>query len=93
MARSRIRSGSISRGRRTGTGWRPSWVGFSAEEHRQGRPLLTAVVVISASGLPEAGFFDLAKSVGRMAADEDRMAYFVRELKAVHDFWAAPPDA
>ncbi|MCK6565123.1 MAG: hypothetical protein L6Q80_10280 [Dehalococcoidia bacterium] len=62
---------------------------ISAHEHRNGRPLLTAVVVLAESGFPGGGFFDLARATGHMAAHEDRLACFVRELTAVHDYWAS----
>ncbi len=62
---------------------------ISAHEHAKGRPLVSAVVVLAESGWPGGGFFDLARSTGRMAPHEDRVAYFARELRTVHDYWAA----
>ncbi|MBA2319691.1 MAG: hypothetical protein H0V89_00940 [Deltaproteobacteria bacterium] len=62
---------------------------ISSHEHRHGRPLLSAVVVHEQFQMPGGGFYDVALGTGRMAADEDQQAYWDRELRAVHDFWAA----
>lgn len=65
----------------------------SAHEHGLGRPLLSAVVVLAESGWPGQGFFDLARECGRMRADQDNLAFFALELRAVHDHWCPPRPA
>lgn len=62
----------------------------SSYEHKHGRPLLSVVVVLADSGWPGQGFFDLGKACRRMRADEDNLAFFARELRAVHDQWCPP---
>ena len=56
-------------------------------EHAAGRPLLTALVVQSGTGMPGPGFFALATrldyEVGR-----DRRAFWERERERVYSYWA-----
>lgn len=63
---------------------------ISSYEHRHGRPMLTAVVVSKDDNIPGPGFFSLARKLGLHSGttrDAD-VAFFVRELKRVHDFWS-----
>ncbi len=64
---------------------------ISDYEHQNGRPLLSVVVVLAATGEPGGGFFDLAKATGQMPTDGDRALFFLRELRRVHDHWARKP--
>jgi UPF0716 family protein affecting phage T7 exclusion len=56
-------------------------------EEAAGRPLLSAVVVTSATGLPHPGFFTAARALGLHAGSDDRVLW-ERELLRVHTYWA-----
>ena len=60
---------------------------ISRREHRNGRPLLSAVVVNKDTVMPGAGFFKLAKELGRYNASDD-LECWSKELQRVHDYWA-----
>ena len=55
-------------------------------EDAAGRPLLSAVVVARATGLPGAGFFTYARRCGIHAGSDDETLWR-RELRRVHDYW------
>jgi len=59
---------------------------ISAREHEESRPLLSAVVVLSGIGYPGKGFFTLAQKLGVYDGSDD-LAFFVRELRRVHEYW------
>lgn len=60
---------------------------ISSEEDKEGRGLLSAVVVHKTGDLkPGSGFFTLARSRGRHIADKDQ--YWSEELRRVHDTWS-----
>lgn len=63
---------------------------ISRAEHAEGRPLLSAVVVLGSSNVPGNGFFDLARELGVHTGDDD-LAFFAVELRRVHDYWARQP--
>lgn len=56
------------------------------EEDAAGRPLLSAVVVARATGLPGAGFFTYARQCGIHAGSDDQTLWR-RELRRVHAYW------
>ena len=56
-------------------------------EHRAGRPLLSAVVILKEENKPGKGFFDLAKEIRRQSPNEDDITFWVEELKRVHAYW------
>jgi len=60
------------------------------EEHRAGRPMISAVVVHAQEGLPGAGFFECAPTLSMLTtgARQVELAFFVEELRRVHDYWA-----
>jgi hypothetical protein len=62
---------------------------ISTEEHENGRPLLSAVVVHKEDHLPGEGFFNLAKELGKQRPDEDNDTFYVNELQRVFDAWMA----
>lgn len=66
---------------------------ISAEEHNNGRGLLS-VLVIHKTGdqLPGGQFFELAKSLGENNT-EDKVAYWLKEYKKVCEFWEDNPTA
>ena len=59
------------------------------DESRQGRPMLTAVVVSSVSGLPGPGFFNLARELGKLQGDspEAERGFWKEEIEAVYATW------
>jgi hypothetical protein len=66
---------------------------IASYEHRQGRPLLSAVSVLSHDGYPSNGFFNLARELGRFSGstEMDRLSFFATELKAIYDYWKNQP--
>lgn len=59
---------------------------LSEQEHAQGRPMISAVVVKAETRMPGKGFFTLARKLGFAVGDET--AFHVRELSRVHEHWA-----
>jgi hypothetical protein len=57
-------------------------------ERAAGRPLLSAVVIAKETGKPGEGFFTCARELKRYAGRDD-LAYWVQELRRVHDYWSA----
>jgi len=66
------------------TGWILGEI--SEDEVAAGRPMLSAVAV-GVSGKPGAGFYTLAKHIGRMGPSEDEAAFWAREREAVYAAW------
>lgn len=65
---------------------------ISAEEHRAGRGMLTAVVVHKAGDYkPGPGFFELARGLGLGTSDTDRL--WIEQITKVHEYWGGqkPP--
>ena len=63
----------------------------NADEAADGWPLLGALVVRKADGLPGAGFFRHARALGRLAPDASRAAersFHERELQRIYSAWA-----
>ena len=63
----------------------------NVEEAADGWPLLGALVVRVADGLPGAGFFRQARELGRLPARADaagEQRFFREELQRVHAAWA-----
>src|SRR4051794_12170147 len=56
-------------------------------EHAAGRPLLSAVVIAKKPRMPGPGFFTGARTLGQYTGQDDR-AYWVEELRRVHDYWS-----
>jgi hypothetical protein len=59
---------------------------ISCGENAQGRPLISAVVVLPEIGYPGKGFFLLARELGLNTYCDDR-SFFAHELRRVHDYW------
>jgi hypothetical protein len=59
---------------------------ISTHEFRQGRPMLSAVVISSEEGMPGIGFFNLARALGKHKSADD-LAFFVGELGRVYAAW------
>lgn len=64
------------------------------EDHAQGRPLLAALVVgRGAGGLPQRGFFELLRTLGRYEGPDSGSqaeAVFHEELELAWDYWGGP---
>lgn len=58
---------------------------ISRDEERAGNNMLTAVVVHKYDGYPGAGFFKLAKQLGRNTSC--RITFWAKELSKVHEVW------
>jgi len=61
---------------------------ISSDEHKSGRPLLTAILV-NVRGVPGPGFFGLTRILGRLESEQedDEQAYWQAEKKAVYEEW------
>lgn len=60
---------------------------ISAEEARQGRPPLTAVVVQKNTGRPASGFIDAMTDVGYARQGETEKDCWERAIAEVHAYW------
>jgi len=62
---------------------------INRDEHRQGRPMLSAIVVGSESGIPGDGFFKLARCLGKLQEDtrEGELGFWEAEKAAVYAMW------
>jgi hypothetical protein len=58
---------------------------ISMEEVANGRPMLSAAAV-GVSGNPGAGFFNLARELGKLG-DDNEEGFWEAELKAVYETW------
>jgi len=58
-------------------------------EHVASRPMISAVVVHAQEGLPGAGFFECARELNVLKTRnrQEELAFFVGELRRVHDYW------
>lgn len=61
---------------------------INRRERAQGRPLLSAVVVLAGEGIPSDGFFPLAEELGRFdPSKKGKREYWRWELNEVHRQW------
>lgn len=63
---------------------------IAAEEARQGRPPLTAVVVEMRTGHPASGFIDAMTDIGYAKPGETEDECWQRALSEVHAYWRRP---
>lgn len=59
-------------------------------EYRLGRPMLTSLAVKVSTGMPAAGYFELAEEYGKDVTDGEAM--WRQELDLVREFWARALD-
>jgi len=59
---------------------------INQHESGQGRPLLTALVVLADKKMPGQGFFDCATRLGRTVGD-DHLTFWLAEVRHVHEYW------
>lgn len=62
---------------------------ISEDEVNASRPMLSAVAV-GVNGKPGEGFFELAMSLGRLAGDADKNAFWRSECTNAYDAWRRP---
>ena len=63
---------------------------INAAEHAEGRPMLSAVVVLKGTLQPGKGFFECARRLGRdVAAGGDDLGFWVAEHRRVCAYWRA----
>ena len=62
---------------------------ISTYEHEQGRPMLSAIVVLAETGYPGDGFYTLARELGLHHGKKEfeDLDFFVKEVKRAYDFW------
>jgi hypothetical protein len=60
---------------------------IACRENAEGRPLLSAVVVLPEIGYPGKGFFLLAHELGVNNSYDDRSFYYY-ELRRVYEYWS-----
>jgi hypothetical protein len=67
---------------------------ISRYEHKQGRPMLSAVVVLAGISYPGEGFFNLARELGLHHGKKELedLDFFVQEVKRVHESWKRQHD-
>ncbi|MCG8684934.1 MAG: hypothetical protein MI892_08675 [Desulfobacterales bacterium] len=65
---------------------------IAEDETTAGRPILSAIVV-NAKGAPGKGFFDMARTLGRLDGSSEKAErnFLRREARAVYDCWKTPP--
>jgi len=56
-------------------------------EHQEGRPLLSAVVLLKEHNIPGDGFFTIARNLGAYTGTDD-LKFWLTELRRVHDYWS-----
>ena len=61
---------------------------ISEDEVAAGRPMISAIVVSRDTMLPGYGFFTLGQQLRQTKPGEDDLAFAVRQIRRVHDFWA-----
>lgn len=61
---------------------------INEDEAAAGRPMISAIVVSKDTMLPGHGFFNLGQQLRQTQFDEDEMAFAIRQIKRVHDYWS-----
>ncbi len=65
---------------------------ISEDEVAAGRPMISAIVVSRDTMLPGHGFFTLGQQLRQTDPGEDDMAFAIRQIRRVHDFWGHRQD-
>lgn len=60
---------------------------ISEDEVKNGRPMLSALVVSSVTFRPGDGFYYWARELGRLGAGEDKADFWDKEREAVYQAW------
>jgi hypothetical protein len=61
---------------------------ISEDEVAAGRPMISAIVVSKDTMLPGYGFFTLGQQLHLVEPGEDDLAFAIRQIRRVHDYWA-----
>lgn len=61
---------------------------ISTDEVANGRPMLSAIVVSKDDMLPGKGFFKLGQELHQVQPGEDEVAFAIRQIRLVHEYWA-----
>ena len=61
---------------------------ISEDEVAAGRPMISAIVVSRDTMLPGSGFFKLGQELHRTDPGEDEIAFAIRQIKRVHEYWS-----
>jgi len=58
-------------------------------ENRQGRPMLTVLLVSEETGRPSEGFYEMARQLRKYngSSEQDETRFFQQELTAIYDTW------
>ena len=59
---------------------------ISTNEHENGKPFLSSVVILKDKNIPGCGFFKMAQKVG-LYNGSGEVESWVKELRRVHDYW------
>jgi hypothetical protein len=62
---------------------------ISEDELAAGRPMISAIVVSEDTILPGYGFFTVGQQLHQVESGEDDLAFAVRQIRRVHDYWAS----
>lgn len=62
---------------------------INEDEVAAGRPMISAIVVSKDTMLPGRGFFILGQQLRRTQVGEDEIGFAIRQIKLVHEYWAA----
>ena len=57
-------------------------------EHREGRHMLSAVVISQAENIPGSGFFECARNLGLFQGGNE-LLFWINELNRVWDYWSS----
>jgi len=62
---------------------------ISTYENKEGRPLLSSIVVLAGYNFPGEGFFKLARNLNLLhgKTDDEEVEFFAKETKKVYAYW------
>jgi hypothetical protein len=66
---------------------------ISEDEVAAGRPMISAMVVSRDDMLPGKGFFKLGQELHQVDPGEDEIAFAIRQIRRVHEYWASQREA
>ena len=66
---------------------------ISEDEVAAGKPMISAIVVSRDDMLPGKGFYNLGKQLHQVQPDEEEIAFAIRQIRRVHDYWTSTSEA
>ncbi len=60
---------------------------INIHEHREGRPMLSAVVISQEENMPGDGFFECGRGLGLFHGG-DKLLFWINQLNVVWDYWS-----